>query len=278
MPDVRIAICLHETHCLPRQLGLKGPVLSPWQRHTVAGVTRLGDVIFTAVAPYYQQAIEEYQVAPGRVFRLPIGSNIPPASLTPQDRAELRNRLGWQDNETVAVVFGSYPTQLRALQQFEQVIRNGMQQGFLHRLICLGGDQRDSAQQIKDWGAACSPSGKFEVLGPRPAPDVGRILACCDFALTPTPRHLLEKSGAFIAYAFAGLAVLVNTAPSERSSSVDDLPVVPAESWEWQRASSPEVAGIRIALKNHAHANYTWNSIAQRALTHLAETRILRVR
>src|SRR5262249_52693088 len=48
MPNVRIALYMHETHCLPPQLGVKGPILSPWQRYTVGAVTRLGDLIFVS--------------------------------------------------------------------------------------------------------------------------------------------------------------------------------------------------------------------------------------
>src|SRR5437868_1904635 len=32
MPKVLIAVCAHETHCQPHQLGYKGWFLSPWQR------------------------------------------------------------------------------------------------------------------------------------------------------------------------------------------------------------------------------------------------------
>lgn len=272
MPGVRLAIYLHETHCLPRQLGFKGPILSRWQRHTVAAVTRLGDLAFVSVAPYERRVIDEYGVDPSKVFRLPIGSNIPPANLTPEERSRQRRNLGWADGDVVGVIFGAYPTQVRALRRFQEVIVRGIRAGILQRVVCVGGDGPVTPPELLDLVDRFSAPEKFEILGPRPAEEVGRILNCCDFAFSPTPRHVLEKSGAFLACAFAGLAVLVYAAPKIEPS--DDLPVLPAESWDWRQASSTRVTAIRAALKKRAFSSYTWENIAERALSYMAAVKL----
>jgi hypothetical protein len=62
------------------------------------------------------------------------------------------------------------------------------------------------------------------------------------------------------------LAVLAYPSPFLVEAIRDDLPVLDADSWDWERARSPDIAAMRTALKNHAKANYRWASIAQRAL------------
>jgi hypothetical protein len=236
----------------------------------VGAVARLGDVVFTAVRLYQRRAVEDYRISPDKVFLLPIGSNIPPSPLTPDDRDRLRQSLGWQVGETVAVIFGTYPSQLRALQQFEPLLRRGMKQRNLHRVVCLGGDHPAIPSELADWRSRFSDSGAFQVLGPRPAGEVGHLLACCDFALSPTQRPLLEKSGAFMAYAFAGLAVVVSSPPGYGDFDADDLPVLASETWDWRQAVSPAIAALRAALQKHAYTNYTWDVIARRALARMA--------
>jgi hypothetical protein len=267
MPHVRVAIYLHETHCLPRQLGFKGPILSPWQRHTVAAVTRLGDLAFVSVAPYERRVIDEYGVDPSKVFRLPIGSNIPPVNLTTEERSRWRRDLGSADGDVLGVIFGAHSTQVRALRRFEELISRGIRQGALQRVVCLGGDGPVTPPELLDLVNRYAEPERFAILGPKPADEVGRILSYCDFAFSPTPRHVLEKSGAFLACAFAGLAVLVYAAPKSEPS--DELPVLAAESWDWRQAASTRLAAIRATLKKRAFSHYTWRSIAERALSHM---------
>ena len=105
----------------------------------------------------------------------------------------------------------------------------------------------------------------MQILGPRPAADIGKILCCCDFALASTPRAVLEKSGAFMAYAFAGLAVLVSNAGVYGPAEKDDLPVFDADSWDWC-TDEATVAAARTSLRARAHKHYRWDVIAAQAL------------
>ncbi len=79
--DIRLVIYLHETHCRRNQLGIKGPVLSPWQRFTVGRVARMGDLVFCTIPRYREQAIADYGVCPQRVSVVPVGTNIPVKAL-----------------------------------------------------------------------------------------------------------------------------------------------------------------------------------------------------
>jgi len=62
-PSLRIAVCMHETHCLPSQLGWKGPVLSALQRNASRAVARQADLIFTTVPIYRKRVVDEYGAA-----------------------------------------------------------------------------------------------------------------------------------------------------------------------------------------------------------------------
>lgn len=266
MPKLRLAIYVHETHCQPDQLGLKGRVLSPWQRHTVRRVARLGHVLFSSNSSYVTQIITQYNIPGEKVHQLPIGSNVPNATLSPEKRLQLRRELGWRDDEMIAVIFGRFPSQLRALESFKDLLIQGIRSGHLDRVVCLGGDQSEIPTQL----AACvgwfPVPRSFQLLGHQPAHAVGEILACCDFALAREPRPRLEKSGAFIAFAAAGLAVLVWQPDSLGPAETPELPVIAADSWDWQQAKSERVSKLRRAIQEHANAHYCWDTIAQRAV------------
>jgi hypothetical protein len=266
LPDVRLAICVHETHCQPGQLGIKGPLLSAWQRRTVARIVRLGDIVFPSILPYMVQVIRDYEVCPSRVVRLPIGSNVPTVALTNGDRANTRRSLGWGEDETVAVTFGTFSTQLRALQGFETLLRDGLEQGKLDRVVFIGGEQPQVPAEFSRRIMQMQRPGAFQILGPQPARRIGEILACADFAFVRTPRHMLEKSGAFIAFAMSGLAVLTKCRESSDELCKEGLPVLSAETWDWREAQSQRIIEVRHSLRQHAHANYSWGAIARRAL------------
>jgi hypothetical protein len=265
-PGLRLAICLHETHCKPSQLGMKGIVLSPWQKHTVGEVARLGDVVFTTNPVWEQWALNDYGVEPARLVRLPIGSNIPQVVLTPAERAHLRGRFGWAANALIAVAFGSFWSQKQALRIFAPLLSKGFALKCLDRLVCLGGDSTDVPLDLRALADLCAPSGAYDLFGNRSAREVGEILACCDLGLCATPPSVLEKSGAFSAFAQAGLAVLTVPVPPGPASGPVQIPVFSAPTWDWQQAHSPRVQALRQELSEYANRNYSWTAIAQRAL------------
>lgn len=266
LPGLRLAVYLHETHCDAGQLGWKGPVLSPWQKHTVGRVARLADVVFTSTRLWRERALASYGLSPERVILLPIGSNLPRVVLSPEQRAAERQARGWGANEAIGVIFGSFPIQQRALERFEPLLRAGRASGRLDRVVCIGGDQADPPLELRRWQERLP--GPLDILGHRPAGEVATVLACCDYGFPATPRCLLEKSGGFAAFAEAGLAVIAITAPYPDTS--DDLPVITAS--EWNQINAGRQSGLGAQLQELANHKYSWNRLAQRALAHLAQS------
>ncbi len=261
----RLAVCVHETHCSATSLGLKGPLLSRWQRHTVGRVARLGDLVFPTNAFYAAQVVQSYGASPTRVHLLPIGSNLPAVSLTEPERAALRRGLGWGSDEVVAVTFGSFESQQLSLARFAELLLSGIRARRLDRVACLGGERGGVPIRFAGWARRLTDA-RLDVLGHRPAEECAAILAAADFAFLHTPRSLVEKSGAFMACAAAGLAVLVRRGPAGCDMADGSLPVLDADAWDWAAACSPAVAALRRALREHARAHYDWDAIACRAM------------
>jgi hypothetical protein len=268
---VRIAVCLHETHCRVAQLGMKGPLLAPWQRHTVGAVARLGDQVFATTSRYRAEAVAAYGVDPAKASVLPVGSNIPIRALSPPERLTHRRRLGWGTEEVVAIAFGSYPTQLAALTAFEEKLREGFEKGALNRVVCVGGFTRTVPNAF---AARRQRLGRplLDVLGPRPASDVAIVLSCADVGLCATPREALDKSGSFKAFGLAGLAVLVLSGPKTKLPRQEDfdapepLPVLLADTWDWADLSSRRVQVLRRELRARVSAQCSWDALARVAL------------
>jgi hypothetical protein len=265
-PNLRLAICLHETHCKPSQLGLKGMILSPWQKHTVGKIARLGDLVFTTNPVWEQWALDDYDVDPARLFRLPIGSNIPQVILSPDQRVSLRERFGWKAEDFIALAFGSYGSQERALRVFGKLVSEGFELKCLDRLVCLGGNTVEPPAMLKSLASQCAVPGSYNLFGNRVAREVGEIMACCDLGLCATPLGVLEKSGAFSAFAQAGLAVIANHSPTEPAADPKQFPVFSASTWDWKQARSSRVKELRRVLSEYANENYKWTAIARRAL------------
>ena len=133
------------------------------------------------------------------------------------------------------------------------------------RRVRGGGTRRGSRRTPPVAGPAARP---LEILGHRAAEEIASILACSDFAFPATPRALLDKSTAFAAMAEAGLAVIASTDPLPPSE--DGLPILSAESWDWDRCRSEAVTQAREALRRRAQTHSSWKSIAERALAVLS--------
>jgi hypothetical protein len=278
-PHIRLAICLHEVHCQPRQLGVKGLLLSPWQKHTVGRIARLGSLVFTSTSAWRQWAIQDYAVEPRQVIQLPIGSNIPDAVLSGSERSQLRRGYGWDENEFVAVAFGSFGSQIQALTLFRPFLLDGFEQGILTRVVCLGGEGSTIPWELNRLGTLLAQRGTFQFLGNRPSREIAEILACCDLGLCATPPALLEKSGAFVACASAGLAVLTGGASLwNGQSGLQNLPILSLETWNWRQARSSSFNELRHALRRHAHRHHSWDRIAMKALDHLHASNLFKVR
>jgi hypothetical protein len=278
LPSLGIVVCVHETHCQPHQLGRKGWLLSPWQCYTVATVVRQAHLLFTSIGGHVEQIVRDYGVSRDRVVRLPIGSNVPAGHLTAAERRRIRKDQGWGGSEVIAVTFGSYPSQLRALQLCGSQLERGLALRRLDRVVCLGGDESEVPRAFEYWAKTLGSVGAFEVLGYRPAKAVGEILECCDFAFSRFPRRLLGKSGTFSAYAQAGLVVLAADEDPRDALSEEEVPVLSMRSWDWGQTGSPAALALGQRAREHARLHLAWPVIAQRALAEMHASRPMTAR
>jgi hypothetical protein len=267
MPGLRMALYAHETHCQPHQLGRKGFWLSPWQRHTAGVAAREMNLVFTSIPKYIRQVVEDYHVPPSKVVRLPIGSNLRHRQLLPDERVKMRLELGWQENEFIAVTFGSAASQVRAFRHCGAFLARAMTTGHLQRVVCLGGLPGSSGAVFDSLPTELRRPGKVTILGQQPDQRVAEILECCDLAFTGFPQPLLAKSSVFAAYVLAGLPALVAAVPSNEALDKANPPVLEADSWDWGQGRSQEFQDLRKTLREFGKAKLTWHSIAQRALT-----------
>ena len=176
-----------------------------------------------------------------------------------------REALGWTADDVVAVTFGSFGSQLRALRNCHEHLARGLRAGHLQRIVCVGGVNRTPPSELTAFGDHFGGPRRFQVLGHRPERTVAKVLECSDFAFSAYPRGLLGKSTAFSAFALAGLPVLVANAGSGEACDLDEPPFLRADSWDWSQANSPEVAVLREKIQGFAEANLAWPLIARKA-------------
>jgi hypothetical protein len=269
LPALRVATYAHELYCDPHQLGLKGTLLSSWQRRTVGEILRQSDVVFSSTPEYLARIVEQLKVPRERTQIIPIGSNVPMPSLTTDQRASLRADLGWSQDERVAVVFGSFGSQTQTLERFSHLLSQGLQRGALQRIVAIGGVPGTIPSALLKSTDGFRAAGKLDVLGHQPASRIGSILQACDIGIIAYPRHLLRKSGVFMAYACAGLAVLSFDDAGNKMTMEDKLPILEAEHWRWDDAKSERVKALQLSLRSYAEEHWKWESIAVQVLDSL---------
>jgi hypothetical protein len=267
LPTIAVAVCVHETHCQPHQLGRKGRLLSPWQRRTVGVVVRQADILFTSIPKYVRMVTEDYGFPSDRVVRLPIGSNIAVTPLSAGERAQIRQRFGWQPHEVIAVTFGSTASQIRALKNCGDCLARGIASGQLHRVVCLGGQPGQQHIDLMSLPKVLRRPEIVTLLGYQRDEQVAEILGCGDFAFSAYPQTLLGKSTSFSSYAMAGLPVLVS---GSRINEVEDPKLPPflfTENWDWNCSGrARELQELREGIRAYATENLGWSVIAGKVL------------
>lgn len=266
LPETRLVVCMHEIHCRINQLGVKGPVVGPWQRHTVRSVARQADFIFTSTAQFFRQIVRDYRVDAKKVDFLSIGSNLPEVEINAHQRRQIRRQLGWSSDEVVAVTFGFARPQTRSMERCRPCLIRGIESGKLHRIVCVGGRPGEVSPEFGKWTRTLSRSGALEVMGHQADRRVAEILACSDFAFIYHPPSQLRKSSAFAAFAFAGLPVLVSGGDADQTTDENEPPFIWAESWDWSHVRSSRTDRLREAVRQYALDHCRWEKIASRAL------------
>ncbi len=215
-PALLLAICVHETHCEPHQLGRKGQVLSTWQRFTIACIVRLGDLVLPTIPLWEQRCLKDYGVHPSRVQLLPIAANVPPVRPTADQRNLWRKELGIGPSDRVAVAFGRWTSQKLALERFGPTICTALVQGGLNHVVAVGGESPSRPPWVGSMLAKPPWVGRLHILGPQPARRAAEILAAGDVGLVPSPWEVWGKSGVARAFEQAGLTLWILDTPGYR--------------------------------------------------------------
>jgi hypothetical protein len=265
MPELRVAVCAHETYCSARQLGLRGPIVAPWQRFTVARIARSAHVIFSSNPGQWEQISSECG-GRGKTVLLPIGSNIPAFALTAAERDSMREIFGWKPHEVVAATFGSWGMQIRAFERHIECLGKAMELGKVHRLACVGGDSVEAPLQLQKHARVGPLAGRLTIFGRRDAAEVAGILGCCDLGLVQPLRPVMCKSGGFVAMAVNGLPVLT-AGTGDPGHGLNDLPgCLTAERFLSESPSQAELAAWGDELRQFAGRRFGWDAIAASAL------------
>ena len=206
---VRLAAIVHETHCMPAQLGWKGPILSLWQRYTVSSLLHCCDMIFPTVDIWLEQCLCDYRLPKDRVCLLPIAANVQSVILTSSERESLREALGILPNSKVAAIFGRWDSQKLALRRLSTEVRRALLERKIEHIISIGGDGPNPPKDLWSELGGKEFNGRLHILGPQPVNMVGKYLSICDIGLVSAPLRMWKKSGAARAYEQAYLELWI---------------------------------------------------------------------
>lgn len=190
-------------------------------------------------------AILRKQSGRDEVHYLPVGSNIEPVASSSQPRAE-----------TEFIIFGLPFGRWQTLRVFAPQIRKWHESGLLTKLHLIGPeDERLAAQSNPLIESLSSIVFRRGMLAEA---DVSQLLVHARFALTNVTLATWSKSGAFMACAAHGCAVVIK----EKESAVP-LCFAIAES-EIGNIPAAEIETRTSALKKWYEENATWTMTARR--------------
>ena len=249
-PSSRLTIFFHE---LPGRLPI-------WSRHfifgkigerIIRGLSAVADVLVTNTSNH---VIILRELTGRNVHYLPVGSNIAPGAnpSAPRRRTEF-------------VIFGLPFGRLQTLNLFQEEIERWLTEGRLTGLHLIGpGDEKFSPQAdmlINKWT-------RPEVVirhGLLPESEVASLLGKAGFALTNVTKDTWSKSGAFMACAITGCAVVIkgerpDAAPLSHAVSSDELGTI----------SESNLVSRTGSLKQWYNENADWK-VTGRRLAMLSE-------
>ncbi len=208
-PRIRIAVCMHESYCLPGQLGPKGILLSPLQKFLVGDIVKSSDLVFPTISQRARVCIEEFGIHDERIRVLPIAANVPPITVSPEQRVAWRAELGFSPEQRIAVTFGLWSSQHTTLKLFSSVLETAFARRDIDGVLAIGGEDKVWPPWAKTLPRQTPWQRRLTILGPQTGARVARILALTDVGLVPTPLEFWEKSGAARAFQQAGLLIWV---------------------------------------------------------------------
>ncbi|MEY2557134.1 MAG: hypothetical protein QOE34_559 [Verrucomicrobiota bacterium] len=176
---------------------------------------------------------------------LPVGSNIEPAAISSQPRAT-----------TEFVIFGLPFGRLQTLRSFELEIIKWREAGLLTKLHLIGPDDEKLAVQANP--LIENLSDIVVRHGMLPEAEVSVLLGHAQFALTNVSPATWSKSGAFMACAAHGCAVVIKQVAPE-------VPLCHAiAAGEVGAVSGREIVSRTTALQKWYEENASWPVIARR--------------
>ena len=213
----------------------------------VRRLSRIADVLVTNT----QLHLDKLRSITGRadVHLLPVGSNIP-VTAQPSDPPR---------SSTEFVIFGLPFGRLQTLRKFAADIMRWHGAGRMTKLHLIGPADYEWTPQaealIANWPATLDVTAH----GALPAEEVSAVLHQSRFALTNVSAETWSKSGAFMACAAHGCAVIV-----ESSRSADAPFCYAIEREELAAISDEEINRRAAALAQWYHDNADWPVIANR--------------
>ena len=243
-----IVACMHETHASRTGLGWRAPIIQPLQISVARRIVRAADLVFAAAAINVERCIHEYGAPREMVELLPIASNLPNIEISADERRQFRERLGLSAGSRVAVTFGLWSSQIRAITLFENELQSALQRGCIEHIVAIGGETTPSRMDAVSDSAKVF-NGRMSVLGPASAVDVARVLGCCDIGLVPTPRDYLRKSGAAAAFAAADLQIWMKDAGGK---TVVETDIEAFPTWDQIAATAFESMNSRLEIIRRA--------------------------
>lgn len=177
-----------------------------------------------------------------------VGSNIEPVASSPEPRTR-----------TEFIVFGLPFGRLQTLRLFDSEIRRWQADRSLTALHLIGPeDEKFTAQANELIDAWPTPSSAVR-HGLLPGPDVSRLFARAQFALTNVTAETWSKSGVFMACAATGCAAVLKAGGTQFAPLSS---AVLAE--EVEKLSDAELASRTVSLKAWYYQNADWVVTAAR--------------
>lgn len=194
VPGTRFAWMVHEDYMPPTSL--KKAIMSMWQRNQFQRLGNSADVIFFSIEPWVEQYGSWFPDA--RVEHLPVGSNIPTATI---DRTEARARLNLGDEILVFGYFGS----IRGDRRFDAVtslVRTASETGRDVRLLYVGPDVERTRTLL----------GSDQLITPGwlEPQEAANTLVASDILLAPYVDGASSRRGGFLVGLQLGIATLGN--------------------------------------------------------------------
>jgi hypothetical protein len=247
--DLKIAVCMHETHASKAGLGWCASLIQPLQISVGRRIARVADVLFATVDVNLDRCVGEYGISPTAISLLPIASNIPTVRVRDSDRVALREQLNLHKNARIAVIFGLWATQLRTMKLFREHLESSLRIGQIDHVLAVGGDTGPCQKNaLTEQGRALN--GHFTVYGPASGPEIGRILRCCDVGLVPTPLAYLRKSGVAAAFSAAKLELWLK---NERAEIMVKTNIEPFPTWDQVAGMAMESLQVRTTDCGYAY-------------------------